>query len=939
MYKQQRKYFSQFPFSALFYVLAMGTLLSLSVWSLAAQNSVPAYSKVYIHSTNDRSALLQSLGLPLDCGVIRYENGVEGIFSAYDLQNLRQHGFEYDVLIADMENYYREILQAPPSSLLEKDFSPVGYCYGPVWNDPVHFQHGSLAGYFTYEELLNELDQMAALYPGLISPKTILNTQVTNEGRLQYYLKISDNVAIDEDEPEMLYTALHHAREPMSMMQQIYFMWYLLENYGTDPEVTGIVNEQELFFIPCVNPDGYIHNQTTNPWGGGLWRKNKRANADGSLGVDLNRNYGYHWGLDDIGSSSDPNSAVYRGTDPFSEPETDNIREFVQSRQFKSCLNFHTYGNLYIYPWGYNASPTSDDDLYRIYADRQTWFSRYKTGTSDITVGYLTNGEADDWYYGDVVSKPRVIAMTPEVGKSQWGFWPPSTEIFPYCRKALPGNIETAKLNGIYAEIQDNQSIDISVPAGTISAKLCWLGLSAGPVTITVLPLSDGLSFSSPMQVINGNSPLQSQDVFFEYSAQNLLPGDLIQYKIIVDNGFFTTEKIMTKIYEPDILFSHSFNSFSLWSPVGFYLADNDYYSSGSAASESPILPYNGNTDRSLTLSNAVSLTGVDDATLQFRAHWDMYNNRDYWQVLISSDNGSNWEPLCGSYTKDADQWLPITGQPIYSGLQREWIREEISLHGYIGQEVKIKFQFVTTSQNELEYAGLYLDEVEIFTRPQGLSIMAKLYLEGAYDSNTGLMRTDLADGGLLPLSHPYEDAPYHYFGVEQVANFPSGTVDWVLAELRDKDNPEIVVSRKAALLRNDGIIMSTAGEEGVRFSELVSDTYYLAVYPYSHLAIISSEPVPVPSLVVYDFSTGATQALGTQQLKNIAPGIYALYAGDYDHSGVINNLDFNRWIQDNAAVNAYLSWDGNISGVINATDYNLWYANRSKVGHPFIHY
>lgn len=936
---KMRYYLLRFCLPGLFYAIGRTMLLSLFGWSLAAQNPEPAYSKVFIHTTDERSALLASLGLPLDCGVIRYEDGVEGIFSAYDLQNLRLNGFIYDVLIADMDIYYREILRAAPPSVLEKDFAPAGYCDGPVWNDPVHFQQGSLAGYFTYEELLTQLDLMAALFPDLITPKALLSPQLTNEGRPQYYVKISDHAALDEDEPEMLYTALHHAREPMSMMQLIYFMWYLLENYGTDPEATGIVNGQELFFIPCVNPDGYIHNQTTNPWGGGMWRKNKRANADGSLGVDLNRNYGYQWGLDDLGSSSDPNSAVYRGTAPFSEPETDNIRQFVSGRYFKSCLNFHTYGNLYIYPWGYDATPTADDDLYRIYADRQTWFSRYKTGTNDITVGYLTNGEADDWFYGDVVAKPPVIAMTPEVGNSQWGFWPPSTEIFPYCRKTLPGNIEAAKLNGVYAEIQDDQSIDINAPAGTISAKLLWLGLSAGPVTITALPLSDGLSFTAPMQVVNGNSPLQSQNLLFEYTAQNLLPGDLIQYKIIVDNGFFSTEKIMSKIYEPDVLFSHSFNSFSQWSPVGFYLAANDYFSSGSSASESPTLPYNGNTDRSLTMSNAVSLTGVDEATLQFRTHWDMYNNRDYWQALISTDNGSSWEPLCGSYTKDADEWLPITGQPVYSGLQREWVREEISLNGYIGQEVKIKFQFVTTSQNHLEYAGLFIDEVEIFTRPQGQPVMAKLYLEGAYNNNTGLMRTDMAEGGVLPLSHPFGEEPHNYFGTEQVVSFPAGTVDWVLAELRDKDNPEIVVSRKAALLRNDGMIMSTAGEEGVRFSEVVPDTYYLAIYPYSHLAIISSYPVPVPALAVYDFSTGAAQALGPQQLKNIAPGIYALYAGDYDHSGVINNLDFNRWIQDNAAVNTYLSWDGNLSGVINAADYNLWYANRSKVGHPFIQY
>ena len=115
-------------------------------------------------------------------------------------------------------------------------------------------------------------------------------------------MKISDNPNTDEPEPEVLYTALHHAREPESLSQLIYYMWYVLENYATDPEVQALVDNTEMYFAPCINPDGYLYNEQTDPNGGGLWRKNRRDNLDGEFGVDLNRNYDFSWGYDDTGS-------------------------------------------------------------------------------------------------------------------------------------------------------------------------------------------------------------------------------------------------------------------------------------------------------------------------------------------------------------------------------------------------------------------------------------------------------------------------------------------------------------------------------------------------------------------------------------------------------------------------------------------------------------
>ena len=179
--------------------------------------------------------------------------------------------------------------------------------------------------------MLNELDDMHSLYPEIISARSDIKDETfsssphiheTYEGRYLQWIKISDNPNVSEGEPQILYTALHHAREPASLQQLIYFMWYLLENYDSNDSIKQIIDNSELFFVPCVNPDGYIFNEIIEPNGGGMWRKNTRD----THGVDNNRNYSYIdengnevWNTS--GTSSNPYGNTYAGDGPFSESE------------------------------------------------------------------------------------------------------------------------------------------------------------------------------------------------------------------------------------------------------------------------------------------------------------------------------------------------------------------------------------------------------------------------------------------------------------------------------------------------------------------------------------------------------------------------------------------------------------------------------------------
>ncbi|NIA31675.1 MAG: hypothetical protein GWP06_17420, partial [Actinobacteria bacterium] len=171
----------------------------------------------------------------------------------------------------------------------------------------------------------------------------------------------------DSTEADALFMSNIHAREIIVPEVTMYFMHYLIDNYGTDPYVTHLVNNREIWIIPTMNPDGHeyvftghievaIHYTPSDPiW----WRKNMRDNNNtgvfewGFDGVDLNRNFGFNWGYDNSGSSPDPERSTYRGESAFSEPETQAIRDFVSKHHFVVSLSYHSYGRMWLYPWGY----------------------------------------------------------------------------------------------------------------------------------------------------------------------------------------------------------------------------------------------------------------------------------------------------------------------------------------------------------------------------------------------------------------------------------------------------------------------------------------------------------------------------------------------------------------------------------------------------------
>ncbi|MFO0981136.1 MAG: M14 family zinc carboxypeptidase [Planctomycetota bacterium] len=360
---------------------------------------------------------------------------LELVCNARELAAIEALRLGHHVVIADLAGYYAARLSLP----VRVD-SKVGANIVPP------FGQGSMGGYYTYAEVVSILDQLHALFPALVSTKQSLGSSI--EGRPLWAVKISDHPDIDEPEPKARFDALHHAREPESMQATLYFMLYLLDSYGIDPVATYLVDNRELWFVPVVNPDGYVYNQNGNPGGGGMWRKNRRNNGGGTFGVDLNRNYSYQWGHDDSGSSPDPGSDVYRGTAPLSEPEVQAMAAFVSSHPFATAISAHTYGGLWLYPWGYVAAYPGDRSRFDELSVLQTRDNGYPYGPAGLIL-YLANGVTIDYDYGQW----GTLSWTPEMGGDSDGFWPPQNRIVPLAEENLEGLRITALAAGAFVRV------------------------------------------------------------------------------------------------------------------------------------------------------------------------------------------------------------------------------------------------------------------------------------------------------------------------------------------------------------------------------------------------------------------------------------------------------------------------------------------------------
>ena len=294
------------------------------------------------------------------------------------------------------------------------------------------------SGYHTYAEMVTEITAAQTAHPGIVQVRSIGKSY---QGRDIWVAKVSDNVATDENEPEVMFDSMHHAREHLSLEQDLALLRWLTDGYGTDSRITNIVDTREIWIVFMVNPDGAEYDLTGSPYRS--WRKNRQPNAGTSaIGTDVNRNYGYHWACCG-GSSSTKSSSTYHGSAAFSTPEARVIRDFMASRriggqqQIRTAITFHTAGQQILWPYGYTKTDipgdmNAEDHAALVALGRRMAATDGYTAMQSSSL-YITDGDEIDWAYGHEGIFMYTMELYPSHSQvsSNARFYPPDEQIGP----------------------------------------------------------------------------------------------------------------------------------------------------------------------------------------------------------------------------------------------------------------------------------------------------------------------------------------------------------------------------------------------------------------------------------------------------------------------------------------------------------------------------
>lgn len=773
-------------------------------------NAVTKYKRVTIpKSGSDFFQRLAETGVDLHCGAVIEENSVQLELSENELQDITAAGFSYHVLIDDLTKYYseraqRELPTAMRNLELEKQFARFqrAQSFQPVpgtqastqsvgqiflnniaqpesagqeidWVTPQNFDLGSMGGMVTIAEMEAQLDQMRTLFPNLITAKApISTTENTWEGRTVWYVKISDNPDTDENEPETLITSNIHAREAAAITNNMFFMWYLLENYATDSFVKNLVDNTEIYFIPMANPDGVKRNQDISSSGGGMQRKNLRNVCAGptssTQGVDLNRNFDYWYANPNGGSSTNTCSDSYRGPSAFSEPESRMLRDFVLTHQFKTVQMHHSFSNAVPHPFG--GSPLTltgrENEYHKFHLD-MTQYNRYVFGP---TIFSAATGIADDWMLGGGAdnngktgSGQAILATTPESGSSAEGsFWPAPTTLTAIAKRAMRINFINVLYAMKFAVLHDLTPSNVTTQTVNLQFGIERLGQTPGNFTLTVTPISSNIASITSPATQTGMSVLEQRNVTAVMQLNSNIGFDEeIKYRVKLSNEDHDIyEAEIVKVFSPQLAFFDNAEAGNLnnWTTSGgTWVNTNSTAFNGSRSfTDATAVAYGNNLNKSISLANPLNLQAPVGKTMtkilvQFYTKWDLERNFDFIEFQ-GSTNGTTWVSLNGLYNKPSakfatnghvnktstDEQFQQNGTLVYDGDQMDkWVMEEIVIDPtqnsflFGSSTARFRFLFRTDGTNLTDnyttsFDGFFFDDFRVLkiVEPPTLSVV-----------------------------------------------------------------------------------------------------------------------------------------------------------------------------------------------------------------------
>jgi len=782
-------------------------LLTLFTTVLYSQESLSDYKSIEI-SNIDQTLIskIAELGIDLRCGAVFSDQNLELELNGYEINLLDSLNVAYNIkaehnlndynqqISVDLENAKSELellksnaveIEVFNEEITDLELNPIlNYleCEEINWQIPQNFELGSMGGCLTVSETYSQLDLMRQLYPNLVSER--LDASLTNQKtwgnntgtssqtwspKSIYYVKITTNPDVNHtNRPQSLFTSMIHSREVSSLMSNMFFMWYLLENYENDPNIKQLLDNNEIYFIPIANPDGLLWNEVIAPNGGGMQRKNLRPNTNdngttnannNNRGVDLNRNFDYFWGASYPGSSGFTSSQAYRGPSAFSEPETQILRDFVLSNNFKTVLMHHSFANNIVHPYGGqpNSASGREDEMARWHED----MTRYSRLISGAQVFPPANGIADDWMLGgqadlnnSVGSGMNILATTPEHGHGSEaasgfsGFWPTPSNIIEIAKRGMRTNLVSVYYAGKYANLHDLTPSNLDSIVSTISLGIDRIGQSSSDFQINIIPMSGNIDSIQQPEVLQNMSVLERRDVSVDiHLNEDIQPNEKVKYKVEISNSdtlFYS--KMSEKIFQPSLLINDDPDATELnnWNTSTWVTTTNKSWTGTTSIKDGSSVPYPNNANRILfsDSDNLFDFSNSNSYIIEFYATWDLERNFDFVEI-VGSPNSTNYTTLCGLYNKPKSTSLEndshvnkssnshdhqnnVSFGNVYDADKKDnWIKERIIVdennNSFLlgSDQVRIAFRLSSDANNVLEnYSsqaeGFYLDDFKI---------------------------------------------------------------------------------------------------------------------------------------------------------------------------------------------------------------------------------
>ena len=713
-----------------------------------------------------------------------------------ELAKLRTTNYRFDIVVDDISanlealnrQYYIDRANGDLPEQHRLAFEQPGSTLNNIITTPAAFQvKATFGGYYQFSEMNTAMNNLIAAYPA-IAQKVSLGK--STENRDIWCIKISDNVATDEtNEPEVLFTGLTHAREAIGGSSMIFLMQYLCENYATDTRIRDLVNNREIFIIPCTNPDGWQYNYTLNINGGGLWRKNRRVNGGGEFGVDLNRNWSVDWAncsAPIIGNPASCGSNVtsndtYWGPSSFSEPETRAIRDFTYTRNFVTMIDQHSYGPYYSLPFGRPSLPTNvmdplDQKFYNYVSAAMGNYNGMRAGNTPEALNYESAGTIKDWMLKGNIgtgTKGKVLGMTSEGATGTTGgatFWPPASQIINLCKGLVYQDIQLLHAAGTYINLQDKSDINLTSTTGTFDFNAIRVGIDNQPANISVIPLQNIQSVGSTLTINSLTNYYDSYNGSINYTLPaSITNGQKVKFAWKIETGGITYYDTITKFYNAtQMLYDNMDGSYATnWTGTNgwdFTSAGTGYGGGSSKAmSESPAGLYTASSTRRSAYNNPLDLTNATDAYISFWVKHRAENFRDKLQLQVStnSTDGVNgtWTAIKGTTTVQEPGILDgstINGIPALTGIKEDWTRELYDLNAYLGTPaLRFRFEFTSDANTSgFDYQvddGFYIDNLKVVksTACPMITVTNPAITTGT--AGTAFSQTFTASGGLAP--------------------------------------------------------------------------------------------------------------------------------------------------------------------------------------------